>query len=435
MIVRLSPSTVLLSALLASTSAGCSDGSAKFGPAPSRGEAGVGDDEGHDDGGTSSTGGSSSGGKSGGAPTNAGTASSGADNGGAETLGGSGSAGGAPIECNAAPSEAPDRKWVNATGNLAGMESECGNLGLVSAQPCSRRVIAGVAKKGLWQTQDGGQTWQPLGTAANSHAISNRVSAIVYDPLDSKIFWESGIYNGGCAYKTTDNGVTFEQLGQITHCDSVSVDFSDPERKTLLAGAHESNNPLHLSTNGGATWSNVAPGLPGGFCTSTLVLDATTFLVGCNSGSIVRSTNRGMDWEIASGSSGGTFQPLLAKDGTIYWPGTNGGVSVSHDGGKTFKTVADQNMAPGIVAPAQFAELPDGRVVINGQDHLLATADQGEHWQPIGEKLPLPGGGYEGIHGLTYSAQTKTFFVWHWDCQDKVPEDAIMSMGFDWETE
>jgi hypothetical protein len=87
------------------------------------------------------------------------------------------------------------------------------------------------------------------------------------------------------------------------------------------------------------------------------------------------------------------------------------------------------------VAPAQFAELPDGRIVINGQSHLLASSDHGKTWEAIGEALPLAGGGYDGIRGLTYSARTKTFFVWHWDCKDEVPDDAILSMGFDWETQ
>jgi hypothetical protein len=43
---------------------------------------------------------------------------------------------------------APAAAWTNATGNLAGMASECGNLGLVSANPCSSMVIAGVATMG-----------------------------------------------------------------------------------------------------------------------------------------------------------------------------------------------------------------------------------------------------------------------------------------------
>jgi photosystem II stability/assembly factor-like uncharacterized protein len=430
MIVRLPPSAVPFVCLLASGVAACGDDTASFAPLTA---IGAGGEDASSGGSTSSKGGSAAAGRragEGGATSKAGNAT----DGGTPPSGG-GAAGTAAVECDAESRAAPEMTWVNATGNLAGMESECGNLGLVSAQPCSTRVIAGVAKQGLWETLDGGKTWRALGTSAGSAAITNRVSAIVFDPQNPKVFWESGIYNGGCAYKTTDSGATFTQLGEISHCDSISVDLSDPERKTLLAGTHESNSSLHLSTNGGKSWSNIAAGLPNGSCTSTLVIDAMTYLVGCNSGSIVRTTNGGMSWETAEGSSGGTFQPLVASDGTIYWPGHGGGVSVSTDRGKTFKTVADASLAPGIIAPAQFAELPDGRIVVTGHEYLLASADQGEHWQPIGEKLPYPGGGYDGTHGLTYSAQTKTFFVWRWDCESKVPEDAIMSMGFDWEAQ
>jgi hypothetical protein len=33
---------------------------------------------------------------------------------------------------------------------------------------------------------------------------------------------------------------------------------------------------------------------------------------------------------------------------------------------------------------------------------------------------------------VTYSAETKTFFVWHADCGASVLPDAIMSAGFDY---
>src|SRR2546422_7722358 len=82
-------------------------------------------------------------------------------------------------------------QWVNVTGNLAGMPSECGNLCLLSVVPGQDRVIAGIAKRGLWQTTDGGATWTQLGQGEGSDAIVNRPSRILYDPTDPKIFWES----------------------------------------------------------------------------------------------------------------------------------------------------------------------------------------------------------------------------------------------------
>jgi len=370
---------------------------------------------------------------SGGTLAAAGTATGGAAG---QAAGGRPASGGAsPVACDKAPSAAPSSAWVNATGNLANMASECGNLGLVSAQPCSNRVIAGVAKQGLWETVDGGTTWTQMGKGNGSATITNRISALVYDPKDPNIFWESGIYNDGGIYKTTDSGVTFQQLGSITHSDSVSIDFGDPERKTLLAGSHETSATLHLSVDSGATWVNIAAGLPQGHCTATHVVDARTYLVGCNSGTIQRSIDGGANWAAAPGSMGGVFQPLLASDQTIYWPGSSGGVSKSTDGGETFSSVASSAIAPAIIAPAQIAELPDGRIVIVGTDHLLISADKGATWNPLGDAMPYAGGGFDGARGVAYSAQTKTLFIWRWDCGATVPPNAIMSMGFDWETQ
>jgi photosystem II stability/assembly factor-like uncharacterized protein len=324
---------------------------------------------------------------------------------------------------------------VNATGNLAGMASECGNMGFVSANPCSNMIIAGVAKAGLWASENGGQSWSKLGTGAGSAEITNRIGILVYDPDHEGTFWESGIYNGGGVYKTTDNGQTFEQLGDATHNDSVSIDFTDPDRKTLLAGTHETRSKLFHSTDGGQTWNDVGAGLPGsaGYCVSTLVLSATNLLAGCTDGGVYHSSD-GTTWTPVGGK-GVQPQPLLAGDGTIYWPGSSGGINVSTDGGQHFTETADGNVIAWNTGPGQPTELPDGRIVTVGKDHLLISSDKGANWSPIGEPLPYPGGGYDGARGVAYSARTKTFFVWRWDCNASVPSNAIMSAGFDYETQ
>jgi hypothetical protein len=398
---------------------------------------------------TTSTGGATASGSGGKSGSSAGGAS--ASTGGANTSAGgmNTSAGGSPGTDGAGGAAslsfqcadplpdvaAPPAAWANATGNLANMASECGNLGLVSANPCSNMVIAGVAKAGLWGTEDGGKTWGKLGGGAGSAVITNRISAVVYDPAHPGTFWESGIYNGGGVYKTTDNGKTFAQLGDLTHTDSVSVDFSDPERKTLLAGPHEATSKVSRSTDGGKTWTDIGKTLPGsaGFCTATQVLSATNLLVGCVNGGVFHSTD-GAAWT-SVGSKGVIPQPLLATDGNIYWPGSQGGINVSTDQGQHFTQTADGSVAPGIVGSLYPAELPDGRIVIVGKDHLLISADKGKTWKPIGEPLPYPGGGYDGARGPAYSARTKTFYVWRWDCSNNVVANAVMSAGFDYTKE
>ena len=130
------------------------------------------------------------------------------------------------------PPSSPADVWVNVTGNLAGMASECGNSTILSPVPGSGTIIAGVALKGLWANSSG-STWSHLGSGAGSDTITNRPTWIAHDPTSPGTFWESGIYNGGGVYRTTDHGRTFHRLGSITHNDYVSVDFSDPDRHTL----------------------------------------------------------------------------------------------------------------------------------------------------------------------------------------------------------
>jgi hypothetical protein len=329
----------------------------------------------------------------------------------------------------------PPSAWANATGNLSNMASECGNVSLVAARPHSNMIIAGVAQKGLWATEDGGTTWSKLGTGPSSAVITNRMSSIVFDPEHSDVFWESGTWNGGGVYKTTDGGKTFAQVGNIAHNDSVSVDLADPDRKTMLAGPHEAAQKLYLSTNGGGAWSDIGASLPGGtgFCNSNLILSATTFLVGCEGSGIFLSTNTGGSW-MQVGSKPVLPQPLRAASGSIYWSGNGGGVLKSSNQGQQFAQSTTATTAVGVGAPTSLAELPDGRIVVIGKDHLQASADGGQTWKAIGDPLPSAGGGWAGWSGVTYSSQTKTFFIWRWDCGDKVLPDAIRSAGFDYTT-
>ena len=153
-------------------------------------------------------------------------------------------------------------EWVNVTGNLAGMPSECGNLCLLSVVPGQDKIIAGIAKQGLWQTTDGGATWKALGQGAGSDSIVNRPSRIVYDPTSATAFWESGIYNSSGVYHTTNGGQTFRHLGGAKHNDFVDVDFADAKRRTLLAGGHEQSRMVWKSTDGGQSWTNVGVNLP-----------------------------------------------------------------------------------------------------------------------------------------------------------------------------
>ena len=358
----------------------------------------------------------------------------------------SGTSDAGPIKYAASCSDAggvptkPTGQWISATGNLAGLGSECGNLSNLSSKPDEDMLIAGVAQQGLWASKDGGGTWTRLGAAAGSSPITNRTSEIVYDPDHPQTFWESGIYNANGVYETTDDGTTHLALGNVTHNDSVSVDFTDPQRQTLLAGTHEQSGHLFLSTNAGAAWTDIGSKLPAGtgFSSQALVIDAKTFLLGAytysNSGAglgVFRSTDTGQSWmQVFSTAVQG--HPLVMSDGTIYWSvGGNGGMVKSVDEGKTWQ----ETVGSGVLVTGSPVALPDGRIAALGSSAVMVSSDCGTSWYTATTALPY------APTGVVYSPYQKAFYVWHFDCtgknnpDDPVPQDAIMRFDFDYETQ
>ena len=310
--------------------------------------------------------------------------------------------------------------WNNVTSNLAGMASECGNLTSVSAMPGQDAVIAGVANRGLWRSTNGGASWTALGTGAGTDTITNRPTSFVYDPTNSNTFWESGIYNSGGVYRTTDSGATFQRLGNVVHVDQVAVDLTDPGRRTLVAGGHEQTRTVWRSGDSGATWTNIGLNLPTGtgFSSNTIVINSTTYLVNSNqswsggSPGIYRTANSGASWTKVS-SLGPTGNAAISSNGTIYWR-TGNSVAKSTDQGQTWTSVGN-NLAADPVA------LPDGRILAASYSNVVVSAD-GNTWTNVGPNLPYTPA------SLTFLAARNTVLVARSDCGNSVPNDAIYSL-------
>jgi photosystem II stability/assembly factor-like uncharacterized protein len=332
---------------------------------------------------------------------------------------------------------APSSKWVSATGSLAGLMTECTALDRLAAKPGTGRVLAGIATRGLWSTDDSGGHWAALGVASGSAQIGNRVSTIVFDPAHPSVFWETGSHSGnGGLYVTRDDGLTFEQLGTMTMTQDLAVDFADPDRKTLVTGTH--GHGVMLSTDSGKTFTDISTALPG-YTLFVLLLDATTFLVAVlgdpGAAGVYRTENAGASWSqvtTLAPSHDGRF--LRASTGTLYLPlQDNTGLMKSTDQGHTWSRLAGTGAA---FASPYFTltpiELSDGSLVTLGRSSLLRSFDEGDTWKPVGEPLPaLPHAGDFG--GLAWSPELKTFFLWHGDCSgsNAVAQDAVLSAGFD----
>lgn len=325
--------------------------------------------------------------------------------------------------------------WVNVTSNLANMASECGNLSLVSSKPDEDMLFAGIAQRGVWASTDGGDSWHSLGTGKDSAKIINRTGFIAYDPDDTNKFWEVGIYNPVGLYVTSDKGKTFEAVGNVFHNDYVSIDFTDPERKTMLMDEHEQVQKLLLSKDQGMTWTEIGQNIPPGtsICTFPYVIDATTFLLGCgvvlggegNNG-VFKSTDSGQTWDWVSPNQGGASAPLIAADGSIYWVTQRGGGMVrSTDKGDTWTQVVEA----GVITNLTPSELPDGSLAAMKENKILRSTDLGATWKVVTKDLPF------APIGFVYSPFRKAFYAWYFTCGDTVPPDGLMRYDFDYQVE
>jgi hypothetical protein len=328
--------------------------------------------------------------------------------------------------------------WVNVTSNLANMASECGNMCLLSAVPGKDKVIAGIAQKGLWATTDGGGTWTKLGTGAGSAVITNRTGCIVYDPLNPDIFWEAGIYNGGGVYKTTDGGVTFTQLGTIGHNDNVTIDFSDPQRKILLAGGHEQVNKMYMSTNGGQDWTDIGSRLPANSSFSRpYIINSDTFLVGCSGYNGTQGMFRSVDGGATFVSVGGTpgtqgpsADPVVLANGTILWELIyNRGIIRTANKGTNWLQVTNY----GTLVTSHPVLMPNGSVAALGNNKILVSANVGTAasatWTQVGDALPTLASGV-GYSGVIFEPVRSAFYTWNWDCGSVVRANAIMRFDY-----
>jgi photosystem II stability/assembly factor-like uncharacterized protein len=304
--------------------------------------------------------------------------------------------------------------WLDVTANLVDVTAECGAVTLLAAKPDEDAVIVGVASHGLWMSRDGGASWAALGGAKDP--IVHQPSSIVFDPDDRNQFWETGLLGIG-VHRTIDGGRSFTTLGGLLHIETLSVDLTDPARKILMAGGYE-QNVAQISRDGGVSWQLLSQVLPGS-CSVPLVLDAQTYVLGCDSlsleGGIYRSSDGGAHWsEVSEATVRQT--PLWTSDNRIYWLSAVGPELLrSVDGGRSWLALDF------LFGGSRPIELPNGWLASLSGGVVVVSSDHGAQWRSISPSLPSG----TGDEVLTYSSFRRAFFATHSGCRDGEPGSIV----------
>lgn len=216
---------------------------------------------------------------------------------------------------------------------------------------------------GLYKSEDGGKSWKKVGLENSEH-----IGMIAVDPCNSDVVyvaaygpvWSAGGDRG--LYKTTDGGETWEAILEVSENTGFNEVHLDPRNPDVVyATAHQrrrhvwtyiSGGPesaIYKSTDGGVSFEQLKGGLPSGDV-GRIGMDISPVnpdvLYACIEGhGFYRSNDRGASWSRMSGheTSGNYYVELIASPhdvNTVYSMDTY--AQVTTDGGRSFSHVPER---------------------------------------------------------------------------------------------
>ncbi|HUZ49356.1 MAG TPA: hypothetical protein VMW12_06380 [Candidatus Dormibacteraeota bacterium] len=268
---------------------------------------------------------------------------------------------------------------------------------------------------GVYKSTDGGKTWTDMGLKQTKY-----ISRILVDPRDHNhvivgaqgdIFADS-THRG--VYVTNDGGKTWKQtlyVGPMSGVSDMAMDAQNPS--ILYAGVWQfrrqpwtftSGGPddgLYKSTDGGNSWTKLTGhGLPTGFTGRIGLAVAPSngnrvyALIESSQGILWRSDNGGDTWTMESKNTLIDQRPFyfthIAVDpknaDKVY--AVSEALSMSTDGGKTFKAIADQVHVD--YHAIWIAPNDPSRLIVGEDGGYALTLDGGDNWffsanLPIGQ--------------------------------------------------
>ncbi|MEP7276404.1 MAG: hypothetical protein ABI812_08625 [Betaproteobacteria bacterium] len=126
---------------------------------------------------------------------------------------------------------------------------------------------------GIYRSTNGGNSWKAWARSATT-GVPKRIGAIAVDPADPRHVLAGGIGYGrmssdddfGGLFETRDGGATWERLAFISAnnywCHAVVFDPATPGRVFATITGPGMSSGLYRSTDRGATWAQMKSGLP-----------------------------------------------------------------------------------------------------------------------------------------------------------------------------
>lgn len=273
------------------------------------------------------------------------------------------------------PTPSPGPPFGNMTWREIGPAAAGGRVAAVAGSASDPKLyFLGSAGGGVWRSQNGGQTWDPVFDKAGVSAIG----AVVIDPTDNKIVWagtgeanpRNDVSYGDGVYKSTDGGDTWTNVG-LKATRYISRILVDPRNHNhVIVGAlgdafsDSGERGVYVTDDGGRTWKQ-------------------TLSVGPESGASDLALNAQNPSVVYAG-----IWKFQRRPWTFVSGGTEDGIYKSTDGGATWTKLEGHGLPSAPAGRIGLAVAPsDGNrvyAVIESNDGVLWRSDDaGANWQMV----------------------------------------------------
>jgi photosystem II stability/assembly factor-like uncharacterized protein len=257
---------------------------------------------------------------------------------------------------------------------------------------------------GVYKTIDGGKTWKNMGLKN-----SRQIGMILINPKNPDIVYvaaEGSVWGPGGdrgLYKTTDGGLNWKKVLNISENTGINCMVMDPRNPDLIIASSEQRRrhvhtkinggpetAIHKTSDGGATWRKVTSGLPAadmggiGLAISPVNPDVVYAIVEAakDEGGFFRSSDRGESWsKMSAHTAQGQYYNEIYCDprdvNKVYSVETAS--QVTTDGGKTWSRLGLKRKH--VDDHVIWIDCRDSEhFMIGGDGGIYETYDNGENW-------------------------------------------------------